>query len=149
MNKIKDIIYNKNDILIILVILAVAGLLIWSRIDVIMDYPSKLIASNLPETAQEEQPAAETPETATPGVTGEPSTTPEAVVMYSVYIESGESLESIANKFVTVGLFESTKQFIQLANEMGITTQIKAGNFIMPSDSTPEEVMNIIIKPGL
>lgn len=149
MNKIKDIIYNKNDILIILIILAVAGLLIWSRIDVIMDYPSKLIASNTPEASQEEQPAAETPETATPGGAGESSTTPEAVVMYSVYIESGESLESIANKFVSVGLFESTKQFIQLANDMGVTTQIKAGNFIMPSDSTPEEVMNIIIKPGL
>jgi len=149
MNKIKDIFYNKNDILIIIVILAVAGLLIWSRIDVIMDYPSKLIASNPPQTGQEEQPTTETPETETPDDTGEPSTTPEAVVMYSVYIESGESLESIANKFVTVGLFESTKEFIQLANEMGITTQIKAGNFIMPSDSTPEEVMNIIIKPGL
>ena len=149
MNKIKDIIYNKNDILIILLILAVAGLLIWSRIDVIMDYPSKLIASNPPQAEQEEQPAAETPETETPDDTEETSTTPEAVVMYSVYIESGESLESIASKFVTVGLFESTKEFIQLANEMGITTQIKAGNFIMPSDSTPEEVMNIIIKPGL
>jgi hypothetical protein len=28
-------------------------------------------------------------------------------------------------------------------------TQIKTGNFIIPSDSTPEEVMAIITKPGL
>jgi len=46
-------------------------------------------------------------------------------------------------------LFRSAEDFIQLANDMGVTTQIKAGNFIMPSNSTPEEVMQIITQPGL
>ena len=61
----------------------------------------------------------------------------EDVVMYAVYINPGESLEVIGEKFVSVSLFRSAEDFIQLANDMGVTTQIKAGNFIMPSNSTP------------
>lgn len=152
MNKLKDILYNKNDIVIILAILTIASFLIWNRIDAIMDYPAKLLAANGNQTelvtdASIEEPSAEEPSAETPKPE-EPATTPGAVEMYSIYIESGESLRSIGSKFVSIGLFASTEEFIKLANEMGITTKIKAGNFVMPSDSTPEEVMNIIITPG-
>lgn len=152
MNKIKDIFYNKNDIVIILAILAIASFLIWNRIDAIMDYPSELIAANgqqseLEEEPSVEEPSAEEPEAEAPAPE-QPATTPEAVVMYSVYIESGESLQSIGGKFADIGLFRSAEEFVKLANEMGITTKIRAGNFVMPSDSTPEEVMNILTKPG-
>lgn len=148
MNKLKDILYNKNDIVIILAILTIASFLIWNRIDAIMDYPAKLIAANSSQSELETDPSVEEPSSETQNPE-KPATTPEAVVMYSVYIESGESLASIGSKFVSIGLFDSTEEFIKLANEMGITTKIKAGNFIMPSDSTPKEVMNIIITPGL
>lgn len=39
MNKIKDILYDKNDILVALLIVAIAALVIYTRIEVIMDYP--------------------------------------------------------------------------------------------------------------
>ncbi len=42
MKKLKDFIYNWNDILIILFILTVAGLLICWRLGVIMDYPKAI-----------------------------------------------------------------------------------------------------------
>lgn len=42
MNRLKDFFYNKNDIIIVLVILVFAGLLIWNRIGAIVDYPAKL-----------------------------------------------------------------------------------------------------------
>ncbi|MGN0702739.1 MAG: hypothetical protein ACI4KL_06165 [Lentihominibacter sp.] len=42
MNRLKDFFYNKNDIIIVLVILVLAGLLIWNRIGAIVDYPAKL-----------------------------------------------------------------------------------------------------------
>lgn len=45
MNRLKDIIYNKNDVLIALVIVLVAGYVIVDRIGVIMDYPSMLTAT--------------------------------------------------------------------------------------------------------
>ena len=42
MNRLKDFFYNKNDIIIVLIILVVAGLLIYNRIGAIMGYPAQL-----------------------------------------------------------------------------------------------------------
>ena len=42
MNKIKDFFYDKNDIIVVLVILAVAGFIIYTRIGAIMEYPEVL-----------------------------------------------------------------------------------------------------------
>ena len=143
MKTLKDLIYNKNDLVIVLVVLVLAGFLIWNRIDVIMAYPSTMIAEAEKQSQLEEQPEV------IPMNPDQEETPPEEVVMYAVYINPGESLEVIGEKFVSVSLFRSAEDFIQLANEMGVTTQIKAGNFIMPSNSTPEEVMQIITQPGL
>jgi hypothetical protein len=40
MQKIKDILYDTNDLLVAFVIIALAAVLIWDRIGVILDYPS-------------------------------------------------------------------------------------------------------------
>jgi len=40
MNKIKDLIYNMNDILVAMLILAVAASIIYWRVETIMDYPA-------------------------------------------------------------------------------------------------------------
>ena len=56
---------------------------------------------------------------------------------------------NLAGKFVDVGLFETTEDFFTAVDAANAGTQIKTGNFIIPSDSTPEEVMAIITKPGL
>lgn len=44
MKKLKDIFYNKNDILVALLIVAIAALVISNRIDSILSYPSSLEA---------------------------------------------------------------------------------------------------------
>lgn len=46
MNKIKDFFYNKNDIIIVLIILIAAGLIIYTRISAVMDYPETLAQQN-------------------------------------------------------------------------------------------------------
>ena len=38
----RDFFYKKNDIIIVLIILILAGFLIYNRINVILDYPAKL-----------------------------------------------------------------------------------------------------------
>ena len=38
----KDFFYKKNDVIIVLIILILAGFLIYNRIGVIMDYPAQL-----------------------------------------------------------------------------------------------------------
>ncbi|MFA7661880.1 MAG: hypothetical protein WCX59_03605 [Anaerovoracaceae bacterium] len=143
MKTLKDLIYNKNDLVIVLVVLVLAALLIWNRIDAIIAYPSTMIAEAEKQSQLEEEPEV------IPMNPDQEEAPPEDVVMYAVYINPGESLEVIGEKFVSVSLFRSAEDFIQLANDMGVTTQIKAGNFIMPSNSTPEEVMQIITQPGL
>lgn len=56
MNKIKNFIYDKNDLLIALAIVVLAGFVISDRIGAIMDYPSMLTAQAA------EQPAVVLPE---------------------------------------------------------------------------------------
>ena len=64
MNRLKDFFYNKNDIIIVLVILVLAGLLIWNRIGAIVDYPAKLAEQS--EKTQTTQTVETTTETTTP-----------------------------------------------------------------------------------
>ena len=63
MNRLKDFFYNKNDIIIVLVILVLAGLLIWNRIGAIVDYPAKLAEQS--EKTQTTQTVETTTETTT------------------------------------------------------------------------------------
>ena len=53
MNGLKNFFYKNNDIIIVLLILIVAAFLIYSRVNLIMDYPEKMAAQNLTETVQE------------------------------------------------------------------------------------------------
>ena len=53
MNKIKDFFYKRNDVMIVLIILIAAGLLIYNRIGVIMEYPDKLAAQNAANKAEQ------------------------------------------------------------------------------------------------
>ena len=46
MNKIKDIIYNKSDILIAILILAIAALIIFWRLSIILEYPKEIIGTD-------------------------------------------------------------------------------------------------------
>lgn len=65
--------------------------------------------------------------------------------MYAVYINPGESLQSIADKFVGLGMFESQAEFIALAEEMKATTSMKYGNFKIPANATKKEVISMLI----
>ena len=47
MKKLKDFFYNKNDIIIVLIILAIAALIIYTRIGAIMDYPATVSYTHL------------------------------------------------------------------------------------------------------
>lgn len=60
MEKLKDFLYDKNDILIALAVLAVSLLLIAWRMDAIMDYPEKMFEDN--QLVVEEQEGEESGE---------------------------------------------------------------------------------------
>lgn len=168
MNKLKDIFYDKNDILVALIILAIASLVIVTRIDAIMAYPEHMAKQLLLNSEEDSALITPKPDELTAsnkGENGENSgiasnaaingnqetgtSSNGAVEMYAVYINYGETIEQIGEKFVLTGIFSSTDEFVQLVNEKSVATKIKSGNFIIPSNSTKDEVIEYICKPGL
>ena len=170
MNRLKDIIYDKNDIVIALFIVVIAGLLIYNRIDVIMDYPSVLAAEAVAESSEGEEssldPSIENEneietgteidtetETETDTTIEEPTlpdpvagqTTGQPTVdQVSVYIEYGSTGSQIAQILVDSGLITSKDQFYDAVAAAGADTKLQAGSFKIPSDATPAKIISII-----
>lgn len=169
MKKLKDAFYDINDIMVALIIVALAALVIVTNIDSILAYPSS-IAEEI-EVPEEETPTtyAENPPVTDPdssdstddqqgtgttgagiddsdadggGTSGNPGT--DEVENYSVYINSGSTGDQIADILIGVGLFKDRQQFRDAVAVAGVEGKLKAGNFIIPSDSTPAEVISII-----
>ena len=126
MNKLKDFFYNKNDIIIVLIILAVAALIIYTRIGAIMDYPAKLAKQ-----------AAATAET----TTTEPTTEREKI---SVTLEDSDTASTVAQKIYDAGLISSASEFEEYITSSGKESSIKAGTYEIPISSLQEEILNII-----
>jgi len=61
MYTMRDFFYKKNDIIVVLIILVLAGFLIYNRVGVIMDYPAQF-AEQQAQAAQEAQEAKEAEE---------------------------------------------------------------------------------------
>ncbi|MEI8217408.1 MAG: hypothetical protein WCF96_09975 [Eubacteriales bacterium] len=167
MEKFKDFIYDKNDIVIALVIVLLASFIILGRVNAIMDYPNTLQAAVTPTTENPattdpntpavvtpetpETPVVETPETpavvtpVTPPVVTptQPSTPP---VMISVTIPSGSSGDAIAGILVTAGFVKQKSDFLTAVSAAGAEKKLKAGTFKIPNDSNISQVIAIITK---
>lgn len=166
MKTLKDIFYDLNDILVALIIVAIAAFVIAGNIDSILNYPTS-IAEEI-QIPEEETPTnyAENPtddqqgsgeDTSGQGTTGagidqenpDDQDTPSGngeVENYSVYINPGSTGEQIADLLIGVGLFEDRQEFYDAVTAAGADGKLQAGNFIIPSDSTPAEVVSIITK---
>lgn len=166
MKKLKDVFYDLNDIMVALVIVAIATLVIVTNIDTILAYPSN-IAEEI-QTPEAETPTnyAENPPikdgsgdtdegqqgTTGAGIDNQNATGagisgnqgPGEVVNYSVYINPGSTGDQIADLLIGVGLFKDRRQFNDAVTAAGAEGKLQAGNFIIPSDATPAEVLSII-----
>lgn len=165
MKKIKDIFYDLNDIMVAIVILAVAALVIFTNIDSILDYPSSVSAEiqipegKTPTTYADNPPITnditggavtgsgtgdDDQNTTGGGIDGNSGT--GEVVNYSVYINYGETGDQIADVLISIGLFKDRQQFYDAVAAAGAEGKLQAGEFIIPSDSTPAEVISIMTK---
>ena len=166
MKTLKDIFYDLNDVLVALIIVVIAAFVIVTNIDSILNYPTS-IAEEI-QTPEEQTPTnyAENPtddqqgsgeNTQDQGTTGsgidqpgsdDQGTTPDngEVVNYSVYINTGSTGEQIADLLIKVGLFKDRQEFYTAVTAAGADGKLRAGNFIIPSDSTPAEVVSIITR---
>ncbi|MDD3169624.1 MAG: hypothetical protein PHC91_09240 [Eubacteriales bacterium] len=63
---------------------------------------------------------------------------------YSVYINYGQTGDQIADVLISVGLLRDRQQFYDAVAAAGAEGKLQAGNFIIPSDATPAEIVSII-----
>lgn len=133
MKKLKDFFYDKNDIIIVLLIVAIAALIIYTRIDSIMSYPaeyaSKAAATEKKETTEITQ-APETEETVGEDVT--------------IVIEDSDTSSAVADKLYEAGLIDSAEDFESFVSSAGKSDAIQSGTFQIPSGSSHEEILDII-----
>ena len=141
MNKIKDFFYNKNDIIIVLIILVVAGMIIYTRINAIMDYPETFAEKNA--KAQQTTQASETKEstTASSESTSQDSSSSDTV---SISILESDSSISVATKLYQAGLVDSDTEFQSYISNMGKEDSLKSGTFKIPKNATDEQILSII-----
>ena len=152
MNKLKDIFYDKHDILVAVVILIIAALVILWRVDAIMAYPQTLVASaagNEDIGADNTPSGTDTTGSAVSDPNGTSGSAIDNIEICAIYVNYGESLDVVAQNCVAAGLVGSTDEFMTAVNSMGAGGAIQAGQHHIPSNVTPEELVQYLMQPGL
>jgi len=156
----RNFLYNKSDILIAIVIIAVAAVIIWTRVDAIMGTPDEK-SKDTPTVTSETTPTppavtdgsngGEAPEvlptpdeeedgtTTDSGVTDDPVTGDEEPVEFTVDV--GSAASTVANDLEAAGLVESADAFINELEKQNAVTKLKAGTFKIPVGASVSEIV--------
>ncbi len=170
MEKLKDFIYDKNDILVALLVLVLAALLIWWRLDIIMEYPEKLFSdgeqigteqgADDSQSGEEDQAGGEGEGTQAGDGTGDGDGTQDggdssdtpAVPTDSLWqggaltrdVEVdvyGNSAMAAVQCLVDAGLFDDYEEYKTICDIAGMNHEkVSAGSLLFEKGSTKEEV---------
>lgn len=145
MKGLKDFLYDKNDIVIALVILALAGLLIFWRLEVIMAYPQTLATETNTTTTTEEEADIEDDtekdaENTNKAKSG--SVFADGVLVKDVTVTvAGGSATAAVESLVAAGLFASYDDYVEICKAAGYTPEnIKATTFTFEAGSTQTDI---------
>ena len=144
MKSLKDFYYDKNDIIIALLILCIAGLIITWRMDVIMDYPQTL-AKETDTVQTTEEDAITTSDASDSGDTASDNTdhvwmAGELTHEVTVVVSGGSAVAAVET-LVNAGLFESYEEFSEVCESAGCAPEdIKANTFTFEKGSTQTEI---------
>ena len=162
MKKLKDLVYDYNDILLAIVIIVVAAGVIFWKVSDVMAYPSFIRNANK-QTQQTEIGSIDTEPIDVepivepgPDVTTEPvetttppedTTTPSLVAADTKFeIKSGEYLSTVAKNLQSKGLIADSAAFVKLVEEMKLSSKIQVGTFTIPAGATEEQIAKIITR---
>ena len=153
-DKIKDILYDGTEYILMIAIIAAVALVINWRLDglfamdvensdkqitldneSIVDEYNEYVKNTEEETPEEEEEIED----------NEKDAEIEKVVI-NITIPSGALPNQIANILVSKGLVESKSEFIDKVVEMGVEKKLKSGTFKIAKGSSLEEIVNIISK---
>jgi len=140
---LKDFYYDKNDIIIALLILCIAGLIIMWRIDAIMDYPQTLAKeTDTVQTTEESAVGSAEDETADTSGSDGPLWEGGTLTQDVTVSIAGGSAWSAVDGLVSAGLFESYDEFEHLCRSAGrFPEDIKAATFTFEEGSTQTDII--------
>ncbi|MBR3718790.1 MAG: endolytic transglycosylase MltG [Firmicutes bacterium] len=172
MRKIKDLIYDYNDIFVALLIIAAAGAIIFWRVTDIMAYPDYLAGKEQSQTADvdfsdvdltptnvdefnenpddistgdgagEEGSGEQTP-AEEPAEEEQPAAAQtDADGNYVVEIPKGSSAQGIARILKEQGIISDIDAFMDKVEEMDAVMKLKYGTYKIPAGSSAEEIIN-------
>ena len=137
---LKDFYYDKNDIIIALLILCIAGLIIMWRIDVIMDYPQPLAKETDTIQTTEESAIGTSDAAAEDENAGQLWVGGTLTKDVTVSISGGSAWTAV-DGLVSAGHFESYDEFEQVCNSVGrLPEEIKASTFTFEKGSTQTDI---------
>ncbi|MDO4546246.1 MAG: DUF5684 domain-containing protein [Bacillota bacterium] len=140
-NSFKDFLYDKNDIIVVLVIIAVAGFVIYTRIGAIMDYP-RILAEQAAATETEE--TTEETSASDESFTEDSGSNASAAGTVSLTITDSDTSATVSEKLQEAGLISSADEFRSYISTMNKQNSLQSGTFQIPSGSSDEEILNII-----
>lgn len=155
MNKIKDIIYDKNDIVLAVIILACAALLILWRLNAIIDYPVVLAeqaaaqqevnnenaSKQAKETEKKETAVKENTKNKAADELWENGVTTKQI---QVTVTAGD-LQTAVESLVAAGLFESYAEYEKVCNSQGIDPAgLKGATFTINAGATKEDIALLV-----
>lgn len=166
--KIKDIIYDSFDYVVMTVIVITVVAIIGWRLDVlfatdvdvtpgtpiIVDNSSKenpddvhnddIVPENPGEAPVDETPSTEVPEVpVVPVDVPAPTPTGEKI---KIVIPAGSLPGKIGSLLADSGLIESSKDFISKAVELKLDTKLKSGTYSIPKGTSYEDILKILTK---
>jgi cell division protein YceG involved in septum cleavage len=161
----RNFLYNKSDILIAVIIIAVAAFVIWTRVDAIMstddeaaaaqttvtqDVPAEADDPNATddaENADEQAAEGETPtdeELAAEESAAEEEDAAEEDTPVEFTVEVGSAASTVAQDLEAAGLVDKAQDFIDELEDQNAVTKLKAGTFkLKPSMSVAQIVKKL------
>lgn len=149
MKGIKDFLYDKNDILIALIILIAAAMLIVWRMDVIMEYPHTLAQETGTQVTTDDAAVddADTSKSEAGNTASETDTLWSGDTLsrdVTVTVQGGSATAAVQS-LMDAGLFDSYDQFTQVCQAAGCRPEnIKATTFTFPAGSTQADIAKLV-----
>ncbi|MCB6992099.1 endolytic transglycosylase MltG [bacterium 210820-DFI.6.37] len=125
MNRIKDFFYNKNDVIVALIILAAAAFIIYLRIGDIMSYPETLADSSVIDQSTLES-------------------TSESSATVSVTIPEDPDAEAVSKMLAEAGVVSSASEFQAALKKYKLAGSIQSGTVQIPDGASTEEIIELI-----
>jgi Predicted periplasmic solute-binding protein len=154
-DKLKDILYDSIDYIIMLGIVVVVILVIGWRLDILFtdsdvaEIPTNEVSE--PVTNEQEQKPDDvsgTPsnESSEPESTETPSNANTESEKVEVTIPDGSLPNEIGKILQESGVIESSKDFVNKAVELGLDTKLRSGSYSLTTNQSIEEIVLIIAK---